>query len=91
VRQRLRYTESLRRELYDVVVQHLWRPTAPGDYVPAHSPDESLLTVMYSHGRWIAVWLDLDEPADAPPDQRAQMSRVLASPDSRFGIMLSEI
>jgi hypothetical protein len=87
----LRYTESLRRELYDAVVLHLWTPDAPGDYVPAFTPDAAQLTVMYSHGRWIVVYLDLEEPADAPPDQRAQMSRILAAPDRPFGITLSEI
>jgi hypothetical protein len=37
------------------------------------------------------VYLDLEEPTDAPPDQRAQMARILAAPDRRFGITLSEI
>jgi len=85
------YTETLRRQLYDAVVAHLWTPDHPGDYTPPYSPDEAQLTVMYSHGRWIVVYLDLDEPADAAPDQRAVMSRVLADPDRAFGITLSEI
>jgi hypothetical protein len=86
-----RYTEATRRELYDAVVRHLWTPREPGDYIPAFTPDAAQLTVVYSHGRWIVVWLDLEEPADAPPDQRAPMARILASPDSPSGIMLSEI
>jgi hypothetical protein len=85
------YTEALRRDLYDAVVLHIWTPTGPGDYVPAFTPDAAQLTVTYMHGRWIAVWMDLDEATDAPPDQRAVMSRVLPSPDSPFGIQLSEI
>ncbi len=85
------YSEALRRDLYDAVVKHLWTPDAPGDYVPAFTPDASQLTVMYSHGRWIVLWIDLEEPADAPPDQRAVMSRILADPDRPFGIQLSEI
>jgi hypothetical protein len=87
----VRYTEALRRELYDAVVLHLWTPTSPGDYVPDFTPDAAQLTVMYTHGRWFVIWIDLDEPADSPPDQRTVMSRVLASPDSPFGIQLSEI
>lgn len=86
-----RYTESVRRELYDRVVQHLWTPLAPGDYVPAYTPDACALTVMYTHGRWIVTYMDLEEPADAPADQRAVMSRVVADPDSRFGVHLSEV
>jgi hypothetical protein len=85
------YSEFLRRALYDAVVAHLWTPLDPGDYVPPFTPDAAQLTVMYSHGRWIVVYLDLDEPADAPPDQRAVMSRILANPSKRFGITLSEI
>ena len=86
-----RYSETLRRQLYDAVVLHLWTPLHPGDYVPDFTPDAAQLTVMYSHGRWIVVYLDLDEPADAPPDRRAVMSRVLADPSRPFGIQLSEI
>jgi hypothetical protein len=65
------YSEALRRELYDAVVQHLWTPDDHGDYVPAFTPDAAQLTVMYSHGRWIVVYIDLEEPVHAPPDQRA--------------------
>jgi len=86
-----RYTEGTRRELYDRVVQHLWTPLSPGDYVPTYTPDACGLMVVYTHGRWIVVYLDLEEPTDAPPDQRAVMSRVVADPDSRFGVQLSEV
>jgi hypothetical protein len=85
------YSEALRRELYDAVVAHLWTPDDHGDYVPPFTPDAAQLTVMYSHGRWIVLYIDLDEAADAPPDQRAVMSRILADPDRRFGVTLSEI
>lgn len=85
------YSEALRRSLYDAVVQHLWTPDTPGDYVPSFTPDAARLTVEFSHGRWIASWTDLEEPAGAPPDQREQMVRILPSPDSRFGIVFSEI
>lgn len=85
------YSEALRRKLYDAVVAHLWTPDAPGDYVPAFTPDAAQLTVMYTHGRWIVVYLDLEEPPHAPPDQRAQMARILADPSRPFGITLSEI
>jgi hypothetical protein len=87
----LRYTESLRRELYDAVVRLIWTPTGPEEHIPAFTPDEAQLTVMFSHGRWIAIWIDLEEPANAPADQRAQMVRVLAAPESPFGIVFSEI
>jgi hypothetical protein len=85
------YSEALRRDLYDAVVLHVWTPTAPGDYVPPYTPDAAQLTVMYTHGRWIAIWIELDEPADAPPDQRASMCRIMADPDQPFGIQLSEV
>jgi hypothetical protein len=85
------YSEALRRDLYDAVVLHVWTPTSPGDYVPAYTPDACGLVVMFTHGRWLAVWIDLEEPTDAPPDQRAVMSRILADPERPFGIQLSEI
>ncbi len=85
------YSEALRRQLYDAVVLHLWTPLAPGDYVPDFSPDQCGLTVAHSHGRWILLYIDLEEPVDAPPDQRAIMSRIVAAPESRFGVQLQEI
>ncbi len=86
-----RYTETLRRQLYDAVVQHLWTQLHPGDYVPDYTPDAAQLTVSFLGGRWIATYIDMDEPTDAPPDQRVQMSRILADPSRPFGITLSEV
>ena len=87
----LTYTEALRRQLYDAVVAHLWTREDSGDYIPPFTPDAAQLTVMYSHGRWLVIYLDLEEPVTAPADRRAVMSRILAAPDRRFGIQLSEI
>lgn len=86
-----RYTEATRRALYDRVTQYLWTPDAPGDYVPSYTPDAAQLTVHYMGGRWIVAYLDLEEPADAPADRRAVLSRILAAPDLPLGIQLSEI
>ena len=85
------YTEALRRDLYDAVVQHVWTPDAPGDYVPSYTADAAQLTILYMQGRWIVMWTDLEEAENAPPDQRLVMSRILADPDRRFGVQLSEI
>ena len=86
-----RYTEATRREVYDRVVRHLWTPIDPGDYVPSYTPDAAQLTVSYLGGRWIVSYIDLEEPADAPADRRAVLSRVLFAPDRPLGIQLSEI
>ena len=86
-----RYTEGMRRELYDRVVQHLWTPDHADDYTPEFSPDAAQLAVYFLAGRWFLTYIDLDEPADAPPDRRIVVSRVLAAPDRRFGIQLSEV
>ncbi len=86
-----RYAESTHRLLYDAVVELLWTPMGEEVVVPSHTPDEMELMVTYLHGRWIASWTDLEEPETALPDQRTQMVRVLADPESRFGIVLQEI
>lgn len=85
------YSEALRRRLYDAVVQHVWTPDAPGDYVPDFTPDAAGLTVVFLFGRWLVFWVELDEPETAPPDQRTHLSRILADPDRPFGIQLSEV
>ena len=85
------YSETLRRQLYDAVVQHIWTAEDPGDYVPPYTPDAARLRILYLQGRWMVLYFDLEEPADAPLDQRAVMARILAAPDYRFGIRLSEV
>ena len=59
--------------------------------MPSYTPDAAQLMVMYSHGRWLVIYIDLEEPADAPADQRTVMSRVVTDPDTRFGVQLQEI
>lgn len=85
------YSEFLRRALYDATVAYLWTPLDPGDYVPSFTPDAAQLTVSFLGGRWIVAYLDLEEPADAPPDRRVVLSRILADPSKPFGVQLSEI
>lgn len=85
------YSETLRRRLYDATVAHLWTPDHADDYVPAFTADASGLMVSFIHGRWIVTYTDLEEPVNAPPDQRLVMSRILADPDRPFGITLSEV
>jgi hypothetical protein len=85
------YSEALRRQVYDAVVAHVWTPTGPGDYVPDYAPDAAGLTVVFLLGRWFVYWVELDEPNTAPRDQQIQLARVIAAPESRFGIMLSEV
>jgi hypothetical protein len=85
------YTEGTRRALYDAVVAHLWTPIDPGDYVPGYTADAAGLMVVYTHGRWLVSYTDLEEPADAPAERRTVLSRVLADPSRPFGVYLSEI
>ena len=47
--------------------------------------------VVYIYGRWLVLYNDLEEPTDAPPDQRAVMSRIVVDPDAQFGIHLQEV
>ena len=84
------YTESLRRALYDAVVRLMWTPVG-NDSAPAYTPDQCGLTVAYAYGRSLAMWTELSEHPDAPPDRRMQLVRVQADPDSPFGIVFQEI
>ena len=85
------YTESLRRELYDAVVSLIWTPTDPEEHIPSFTPAEADLTVAYAFGRWFAFWDDREAERDAPADRQTEVVRILADPDSRFGIVLQEV
>ncbi|HJX27397.1 MAG TPA: hypothetical protein VJ885_05760 [Thermoanaerobaculia bacterium] len=84
------YTEATRRALYDRIVSLVWTPTEPEEHVPSFTPDEGGLTVMPLFGRWFAFWKNLDEP-EAAEDQRVEIVRVQADPDSSHGITLFEV
>ena len=82
-----RYTETLRRQLYDAVVLHLWTALDPGDYVPEYTPDAAQLTVSFLGGRWIVTYIDVDEPTDAMVDaELGGPDRVVEPP--RIGLLL---
>ncbi len=85
------YTETLRRELYDAVVSLVWTKTGPDDAIPPCTPAECDLAVHFLYGRWFAVWEDREAARDAPADLQTEVVRVLADPDSPFGIVLQEV
>ncbi len=55
------YSESLRRQLYDIAAGIVF----DSDTAPDYSPDESDLTVFYIWGRWFASWRDWESESDA--------------------------
>lgn len=85
------YTEGLRRELYDAVVSLVWTAAGPEDHVPGFTAAEAGLAVVYTCGRWFAVWQDLEEERTAPEDLRTVLVRILAAPESPFEIVLQEV
>ena len=85
------YTESLRRELYEAVVSLVWTKTGEDDAIPPCTPAECDLAVHFLYGRWFAVWEDREAARDAPADLQTEVVRVLADPDSPFGIVLQEV
>jgi len=86
-----RYTETLRREVYDRVVSLVWTSTGPDDHVPSFTPDQAGLMVFYLYGRWFATWSDLETVGPGTVERKTELVRVQESADTRYGIILAEV
>jgi len=78
-----RYSETLRRWLYDRIVQI--------QFSPPHStltPDEAALQVLCVLGRWFAVWTDPEQPPAVPGRLRFQVVRIEVSREDPADIQL---
>ena len=79
-----RFSEALRRRLYERVVEIQFRP---GEDAP-YTPDEAGLQVVCFGGRWFALWTDPEEPPAVPARQRVQIVRIERSPGDPAEIAL---
>lgn len=64
-----RYTEAVRRRLYDRIAADFAPPTG-------YTADAAGLQVVFLAGRWFAVWADLEEPEDQPAALRTRIVRI---------------
>jgi hypothetical protein len=78
-----RYSETLRRWLYDRVVQ-IQLSAADSTF----TPDEAGLQVLCVLGRWFAVWEDLEQPPAVPVRLRVQVARIGVSREDPAEIQL---
>ncbi len=83
-----RFSEALRRRLYDRVVQIQF---SPADATAAYTPDEAALQVVCFGGRWFALWTDLEQPPADPVRLRTQIVRILKSPEDPAEIVLHAV
>ena len=81
-----RYSEALRRWLYDRVVQIQF---SPPDFTL--TPDEAALQVLCILGRWFAIWTDPDQPPVVPVRLRIQVVRIGVSHEDPADIQLYAI
>jgi hypothetical protein len=78
-----RYSEALRRWLYDRVAQIQFGP--PDSTL---TPDEAALQVLCVLGRWFAVWTDPEELPAVPARLRVQVARIEVSREDPADIQL---
>lgn len=78
-----RYSETLRRWLYDRVAQIQFSP--PGS---TPTPDEAALQVLCVLGRWFAVWMDAEQPPAVPVRLRVQIARIEVSREDPEDVQL---
>lgn len=92
------FSEATRQALYDLVVWDNFtaRPLDPQAdhpdiWVPPYTPEEAELKIFHQHGRWFATWLRLDEPEDAPEEQRRELLRLEPHPQAAGSLVYTEV
>ena len=81
-----RFSEVLRRRLYDQVAETQFDSIDPGP-----TPDQAMLQVFYVAGRWFAGWLDPGAPSGAPDHLRVRLVRIGRQSTDPGAIELYEI
>lgn len=83
-----RFSEALRRWLYDRVVQIQF---SPSDSTSTATPDDAGLQVISLVGRWFAIWRDPDQPPMSPARLRIQIARIEPSHEHPWDIELHAV
>ena len=83
-----RFSEALRRWLYDRVVQIQF---GLQDSTAACTPDEAGLQVVCLGGTWFALWADPNQPPALPTRLRLQIVRIAASREHPWDIELHAV
>lgn len=93
-----RFSESIRRRLYDRIVEIQFPPPDPSEPVAledlhraAHKPDEAQLQVVFLFGRWFAFWRNLEEPEPLPERLRVELVRIEVSREKPADVTLYEV
>ena len=81
-----RFSETLRRRLYDRVAQIQF---SPPDSTP--TPDEAGLQIVWAWGRWLALWMDPEEPPTVPASLRFHVVRIGVSHENPADIELNAV
>lgn len=83
-----RFSEGLRRWLYDRVVQIQF---SLQDSTAAYTPDEAGLQIVCLGGQWFALWADPNQPPALPTRLRLQVVRIAASREHPSDIELHAV
>ncbi len=59
--------------------------------MPDYGPDAAGLTVFHAFGRWLTVWRNREEPAEAPEERRWTVLRINPDPDGPAGLAFLEV
>lgn len=87
-----RYSESTRRRLYQIVGASNFSglPQEPGDTRLPYTAEEAGLSVLFVHGRWLAIWTRLEVESYRPARERIEVLRIRPTTENDLGIMLHE-
>jgi hypothetical protein len=87
------FSEATRQTLYHLVVQEYFtaQEIDGEEWEPPYSPEQAGLEVVFLYGRWLVTWWKLEEPADAPEQDRRELLLIEPAAEGDSGIMYCEI
>lgn len=71
------FDEEARRVLREIVIRDNFTPRhldgSDDLWTPPYTAEQASLEIFWSHGRWFATWLKLEEPEDLPETERREL------------------
>jgi hypothetical protein len=89
------FSEETRRALYEIVVRDNFTPRqldgSEDLWSPPYTGEQAGVEVFWSHGRWFATWLKLEEPEDLPEAERRELLLLEEDPAEPGTLLYREV
>lgn len=89
------FSEETRRVLRDIVIRDNFTPRqldgSEDLWSPPYTAEQAGVDVFWSHGRWFATWMKLEEPEDLPETERRELLLLEENPTEPGNLLYREV